>query len=72
MVTPAMAFIGRDHADLGTALVVLLGTPGTRQKPIRATVARFPYIPRCLAVVHQMARSAVVTGHCQAQTPWSG
>jgi glycine cleavage system aminomethyltransferase T len=40
----SLAFIGREHADLGTALVVLWGTPGTRQKPIRATVARFPYL----------------------------
>ena len=40
----SLAFIGRGHADLGTALVVLWGTPGTRQKPIRATVARFPYL----------------------------
>jgi hypothetical protein len=36
----SLAFISREHADLGTELVVLWGNPGTRQKRIRATVAR--------------------------------
>ena len=40
----SLAFISREHADLGTELVVLWGNPGTRQKRIRATVARFPYL----------------------------
>jgi glycine cleavage system aminomethyltransferase T len=40
----SLGFISREHADLGTALVVLWGNPGTRQKPIRATIARFPYL----------------------------
>jgi vanillate/3-O-methylgallate O-demethylase len=40
----SLAFVSREHAGLGTELVVLWGNPGTRQKPIRATVARFPYL----------------------------
>lgn len=40
----SLAFISREHAGLGTELVVLWGEPGTRQKRIRATVARFPYL----------------------------
>ncbi len=32
------------HSALGTELSVLWGDPGTRQKEIRATVARFPYL----------------------------
>jgi glycine cleavage system aminomethyltransferase T len=32
------------HADLGTEVLVLWGDPGTRQKAIRATVSRFPYL----------------------------
>jgi glycine cleavage system aminomethyltransferase T len=39
----SLASIDTAHAALGSKLVVLWGEPGTRQKRIRATVARFPY-----------------------------
>jgi glycine cleavage system aminomethyltransferase T len=32
------------YGDVGTEVVVLWGDPGTRQKEIRATVSRFPYL----------------------------
>ncbi len=32
------------HGELGTQVTVLWGDPGTRQKEIRATVSRFPYL----------------------------
>lgn len=32
------------HSTLGTEVIVLWGNPGTRQKEIRATVSRFPYL----------------------------
>jgi hypothetical protein len=32
------------HRDVGTEVVVLWGDPGMRQKEIRATVSRFPYL----------------------------
>ena len=32
------------YGDLGTEVAVLWGDPGTRQKKIRATVSRFPYL----------------------------
>ena len=32
------------HSALGTEVIVLWGDPGTRQKEIRATVSRFPYL----------------------------
>jgi len=33
-----------EYSTLGTDVVVLWGDPGTRQKEIRAKVARFPYL----------------------------
>lgn len=35
--------IDTEYADIGTEVAVLWGEPGTRQKEIRAVVARFPY-----------------------------
>ena len=32
------------EGELGSEVTVLWGDPGTRQKEIRATVARFPYL----------------------------
>ena len=32
------------HSAIGTEVIVLWGDPGTRQKKIRATVSRFPYL----------------------------
>ena len=32
------------YGDLGTEAVVVWGEPGRRQKKIRATVSRFPYL----------------------------
>ena len=64
----SLAFIGREHADLGTALVVLWGTPGTRQKPIRATVARFPYLTderNDKIDVEQIPHYAKLGAHCR-------
>ena len=40
----SLGFIERDLAKLGTEVVVVWGSPGWRQKEIRATVARFPYL----------------------------
>jgi glycine cleavage system aminomethyltransferase T len=40
----SLGFIARSHAALGTEVAVVWGNPGTRQKRIRATVARFPYL----------------------------
>jgi glycine cleavage system aminomethyltransferase T len=40
----SLGFIARSHASLGTEVAVVWGNPGTRQKRIRATVARFPYL----------------------------
>ena len=40
----SLGFIESDLAKLGTDVVVLWGSPGSRQKEIRATVARFPYL----------------------------
>jgi len=34
------------HSALGTEVIVLWGDPGTRQKEIRATVTRFPYLDK--------------------------
>ena len=39
----SMGFIDRKHATEGTELAVLWGSPGSPQKRIRATVARYPY-----------------------------
>jgi vanillate/3-O-methylgallate O-demethylase len=40
----SLGFIERDLARLGVEVVVVWGSPGSRQKEIRATVARFPYL----------------------------
>ncbi len=40
----SMCSIDTEHSALGTQITVLWGDPGTRQKEIRATVARFPYL----------------------------
>jgi hypothetical protein len=39
-----LGFIERDLAKIGNEVVVIWGSPGSRQKEIRATVARFPYL----------------------------
>jgi len=40
----SLGFIARAHAAIGTEVTVIWGNPGTRQKAIRATVARYPYL----------------------------
>lgn len=40
----SLGFIDRALAEIGTEVVVIWGSPGWRQKEIRATVARFPYL----------------------------
>ena len=40
----SLGFIEREAAKLGNEVVVVWGSPGARQKEIRAIVARFPYI----------------------------
>lgn len=40
----SLASIETAYAELGTEVEVLWGDPGTRQKRIRATVSRFPYL----------------------------
>ncbi|MBN1319469.1 MAG: aminomethyl transferase family protein [Thermoleophilia bacterium] len=40
----SLGFIERDLAELSAEVVVIWGSPGWRQKEIRATVARFPYL----------------------------
>ena len=40
----SLGFIARAHARPGAEVVVIWGDQGTRQKRIRATVARFPYL----------------------------
>jgi glycine cleavage system aminomethyltransferase T len=39
----SLCSIDKDHSDLGTEVYVVWGEPGTKQKKIRATVARYPY-----------------------------
>ncbi|GHU67354.1 hypothetical protein AGMMS49983_18400 [Clostridia bacterium] len=41
--TLSLAFIKEEYAKEGTDVIVLWGTPGTPQKEVHATVARFPY-----------------------------
>jgi glycine cleavage system aminomethyltransferase T len=41
--TLSLAFVKEKYTKEGTDVVVLWGRPGTPQKEIRATVARFPY-----------------------------
>ena len=40
----SLGFVARSHAAPGTQAIVVWGNPGTRQKRIRVTVARFPYL----------------------------
>ena len=40
----SLCMIDIEHSEIGTDVVVLWGDPGTRQKEIRAKVARFPYL----------------------------
>jgi glycine cleavage system aminomethyltransferase T len=40
----SMCSIDTEHSALGTEVTVLWGDSGTRQKEIRATVSRFPYL----------------------------
>lgn len=40
----SLCSIDTEHGALGTEVSVLWGSPGTRQKEIRAAVARFPYL----------------------------
>ena len=40
----SLCSIDVSYGDIGTEVVVLWGDPGTRQKEIRATVSRFPYL----------------------------
>lgn len=40
----SLCSINTEHSELGTEVTVLWGSPGTRQKEIRARVARFPYL----------------------------
>jgi hypothetical protein len=40
----SIAPVDVEHSAIGTELTVLWGDPGTAQKEIRVTVARFPYL----------------------------
>jgi glycine cleavage system aminomethyltransferase T len=40
----SLCSIDVDHSALGSQVTVVWGEPGTRQKAVRATVARFPYL----------------------------
>ena len=40
----SLCSIDVQQGELGNEVIVLWGDPGTRQKEIRATVARFPYL----------------------------
>lgn len=40
----SMCVLDIEHAELGTEVAVLWGEPGTRQKEIRATVSRYPFL----------------------------
>lgn len=40
----SLAFIDKKYAVIGTEVEILWGEPGTRQKKIKARVARFPYL----------------------------
>ena len=40
----SLCSINTQYSELGTEVFVLWGNPGTRQKKIRAVVARFPYL----------------------------
>jgi glycine cleavage system aminomethyltransferase T len=40
----SLCSIDTAYSKLGTEVIVLWGNPGTRQKEIRATVSRFPYL----------------------------
>ncbi|MCE5252599.1 MAG: aminomethyl transferase family protein [Actinomycetia bacterium] len=40
----SLCSIDVEHSELGTEVEVLWGDPGTRQKAVRATVSRFPFL----------------------------
>lgn len=40
----SLCSIDREHSELGTEVTVVWGEAGSRQKEIRATVSRFPYL----------------------------
>jgi glycine cleavage system aminomethyltransferase T len=40
----SLCSIDVEHGELGGEVTVLWGNPGTRQKPMRATVSRFPHL----------------------------
>jgi len=40
----SLCSLDTEHAHLGTRVTVLWGDPGSRQKEIRATVSRFPFL----------------------------
>ena len=40
----SLCSLDTEYCEIGTEVVVLWGDPGTRQKEIRATVARYPYL----------------------------
>ena len=40
----SLCSIDVEYGASGTEVIVLWGDPGTRQKDIRATVSRFPYL----------------------------
>jgi glycine cleavage system aminomethyltransferase T len=42
----SLASIDVEYGSIGTEVAVLWGDPGTRQKEIRATVSRFPYLDK--------------------------
>ncbi len=42
----SLSSIDVNHSEIGTEVIVLWGNPGTRQKEIRATVSRFPYLDK--------------------------
>lgn len=40
----SLCSIDTEYCELGTEVTVLWGNPGERQKEIKATVSRFPYL----------------------------
>lgn len=40
----SLCSIDVEYGEFGTEVIVLGGNPGTRQKEIRATVSRFPFL----------------------------
>jgi glycine cleavage system aminomethyltransferase T len=60
--------------DIGTEVIVLWGDPGTRQKEIRATVSRFPYLDlernENIDVSKIPSPSRQAAGATPLSTPW--